>query len=86
MFFVLPATMRESESLVSCLQIEVLELTLRVDDGWHGQDSVLAVVDYRICGCVSDNGKISIEMSVTLGTDQLHRPKQVFQSSLHRWS
>lgn len=66
MFFVLPATILESSMSSFHRLANGGELTLGVDDRWHGQNSVFAIIDDGVRWGVFDNVEVSAQMSILL--------------------
>jgi hypothetical protein len=66
MLVVLPGTIFESANQFIVSEIQRRQLTLRVDDGWHGEDSVLGIVNDRISRSVPDQMQVFAQMSIVL--------------------
>lgn len=75
MFVVLPGTIFESGSqFVAPRTIGALELTLRVDDGWHGEDAVLGIINDGISRSIPDQMQVFAQMSIVLPSAPFHTP------------
>lgn len=68
MFLVLPGTILESAMSIPQLEGHVAGLTLRIDDGRHGEDTILRVVDDGVGGSVSDQVQVAAQMTVVLNS------------------
>jgi len=51
---------------IECAATDHRPLTIRVDDGWHAEHPILAVVDDRINGRIADDREVFAKMSIGL--------------------
>lgn len=68
MFFVLPATIFESveDQLSPVHSPRLILLTLRVDDGWHGENTIIFIIDDRVSRSIPYQMQEFAQMSILL--------------------